>query len=233
VKAVIDIKALAHIARRFHPINEKFAFIGGAIIPLLLDEPLVTAIRHTKDIDIIIEIVSRLEFFRLEERLRSLGFKHDMSEGAPKCRWIVDGVIVDVMPVSGEAAEWRSKWFPEALAASEKVKLNEKVTANIITAPFFIATKLEAFFDRGNKDFYASVDLEDIITVLDGRSSILKEINNLPHPLHSYLSNQFAELIKDPDFIECLPGHLLPDTASQERLPFLLKLLHQLATIQE
>ena len=67
MKAVIDIKALAHIARRFHPINEKFAFIGGAIIPLLLDEPLVTPIRPTKDVDIIIGIVSRMDFFQLEK----------------------------------------------------------------------------------------------------------------------------------------------------------------------
>ncbi|MDP8214397.1 MAG: hypothetical protein RAO92_00655 [Candidatus Euphemobacter frigidus] len=229
----VDLRTLAHVARRFHPLNEKFAFIGGAIIPLLLDEPLVTAIRPTKDIDIIIEIVSRLDYFSFEERVRALGFKHDMSEGAPKCRWIVDGIVVDVMPVSGEAAEWRSKWFPEALATSVKVELNEEVTANVITAPLFIATKLDAFFDRGHKDYYASPDLEDIITVLDGRSSIFREINDLPLPLHSYLSNQFAELIKDPAFIECLPGHLLPDTANQERLPLLLELLYRLSAIQE
>ena len=231
MKVSIDIKALAHVARRLRPLDNKFAFIGGAIIPLLLDEPLVTAIRPTKDIDIIIEIVSLLDYFSFEERARALGFKHDMSEGAPKCRWLVDGIIVDVMPVSGEAAEWRSKWFPEALYASVKVKLNTEVTANVITAPFFLVTKLEAFFDRGNKDFYASADLEDIITVLDGRSSILREIDGLPRSLRFYLSKQFTALIKDPNFIECLPGHLLPDTASQERLPQLLNNLRHIAAI--
>ncbi|MEA1929158.1 MAG: nucleotidyl transferase AbiEii/AbiGii toxin family protein [Candidatus Auribacterota bacterium] len=231
MKVVIDIKALTHVALKLQPLDENFAFIGGAVIPLLLEEPLVTTIRPTKDIDIIIEVVSRLDFARLEERLRAIGFKHDMSEGAPKCRWIVDGIKVDVMPVSGEAAEWRSKWFPEALAAAEEIELDEKVIANVVTAPFFIATKLEAFFDRGNKDFYASADLEDIITILDGRSSILRKIYNLPRSLRSYLSEQFTELIRDPDFIECLPGHLLPDTASQERLPQLLDTLHHLAVI--
>ncbi len=231
MKVEIDLEALVHVARIFHTLNEKFAFIGGAIIPLLLDEPMVTAIRPTKDIDIIIEIVSRLDFFHLEKRMRAIGFQHDMSEGAPKCRWIVDSILVDVMPVSGEAAEWRSKWFPEALAAAVEVELSKGVMANIVTAPFFIATKLEAFFDRGNKDFYASADLEDIITVLDARSSILKEIDDLPDPLHSYIASQFTILINAPDFIECLPGHLLPDTASQERLPRLLDILHRLAAI--
>jgi len=67
VNAAIDLKALVHVARRLHPLNEKFAFIGGAIIPLLLDEPLVTPIRPTKDVDIIIGIVSRMDFFQLEK----------------------------------------------------------------------------------------------------------------------------------------------------------------------
>ncbi|MDP8248984.1 MAG: hypothetical protein P9M00_12650 [Candidatus Tritonobacter lacicola] len=230
---VVDIEALAHVARRLQPLNERFAFLGGAVLPLLIDEPLIEAIRPTIDVDVIIEVASRLDFARLEERLRAIGFKHDMTEGAPKCRWIVDGIAVDVMPAGGEAAECRSEWFPEALASAKPIKLSEGVVANVVTAPFFIAAKLEAFSDRGTKDFYASHDLEDIVTVLDGRSSVLEEIDNLPGSLRSYLSKRFTELIDDPDFIECLSGHLLPDSASQERLPQLLDALHHIAAPEE
>jgi hypothetical protein len=226
---MIDRKSLAHVARKLNPLKEKFAFTGGAIIPLLVDDPLIAGIRPTKDVDIIIEIFTRLEFFRLEEQLRGVGFRHDMSEGAPKCRWVVDGLLVDVMPVSGEAADPRSKWFPEALAAAGKIELVEGVTGYIITAPYFIATKLEAFFDRGNNDFYGSVDLEDIITVLDGRESIIKEIDDLPRSVRVHLSGKFSELIESRNFMESLPGHLLPDTASQERIPRLIGILRRLA----
>ena len=54
------------------------------------------------------------------------------------------------------------------------MKLENTISVRVITAPYFIATKLEAFFDRGRGDFLGSSDLEDIITVLDGRDDILE-----------------------------------------------------------
>jgi len=47
---MIDRKSLAHVARKLNPLKEKFAFTGGAIIPLLVDDPLIVGIRPTKDL---------------------------------------------------------------------------------------------------------------------------------------------------------------------------------------
>lgn len=44
----------------------------------------------------------------------------------------------------------------------------------------FIATKLEAFADRGGGDFLASHDLEDITTVTDGRPELTDEAAAAP-----------------------------------------------------
>lgn len=41
--------------------------------------------------------------------------------------------------------------------------------------PYFLATKIEAFKGRGRRDFWASHDLEDLIFVIDGRSTIVEE----------------------------------------------------------
>jgi len=41
----------------------------------------------------------------------------------------------------------------------------------------FLATKLEAFADRGRGDFLGH-DLEDVIAVIDGRPSIEKEVES-------------------------------------------------------
>ena len=46
----------------------------------------------------------------------------------------------------------------------------------IVTPPLFIATKLEAFHGRGANDIAASHDLEDIVTLVDGRPEIVPEI---------------------------------------------------------
>jgi len=42
----------------------------------------------------------------------------------------------------------------------------------VVTAPYFFATKIEAFKDRRRRDFWASHDLEDLIFLIDGRSIV-------------------------------------------------------------
>jgi hypothetical protein len=46
------------------------------------------------------------------------------------------------------------------------------VRVTLITAPAFLATKFEAYSDRGGDDMLASHDLEDIINILDGRPAV-------------------------------------------------------------
>lgn len=50
------------------------------------------------------------------------------------------------------------------------------------TAPVFLATKLEAFYGRGNGD-YAHHDMEDIVNLIDGRPSLGTEVNESPEAL--------------------------------------------------
>ena len=46
--------------------------------------------------------------------------------------------------------------------------------------------------------------------------------------LRKYLSDQFGALLSNHDFLEALPGHLLPDIASQQRAGLVLKRMKQL-----
>ena len=98
-----------------------------------------------------------------------------------------------------------------------------------MTENYFLATKIEAFYGRGKKDFLASHDMEDIITVIDGREKIIKEIYTAPSELREYLSAQFQNFLENDLFIESLSGHLLPDKASQARLPILMERIKKIA----
>jgi hypothetical protein len=42
----------------------------------------------------------------------------------------------------------------------------------VITAPFFLGTKMEAFRGRGRMDFQASHDLKDFVAVIEGRDTL-------------------------------------------------------------
>jgi hypothetical protein len=83
----------------------------------------------------------------------------------------------------------------------------------LVTAPYFLATKIEAFKGRGRGDYLTSHDLEDIIIVLDGRPEIVTEIKNSSADLIKFLSNSFQNFLTTEGFLEAIPGHLLLDPA--------------------
>ncbi len=101
----------------------------------------------------------------------------------------------------------------------------------IVTAPVFVATKLEAFHGRGNGDFLFSHDLEDLMAVVDGRESLLEECRQSPPELRNDLAEQFNNLLNTAAFIDALPAFLPPDQASQQRLPDLLKTLRAITAL--
>ena len=65
----------------------------------------------------------------------------------------------------------------------------------LITAPVFVATKFEAFHGRGGNDYLASHDLEDIITVIDGRPGLTQEIDQVDAELGRYLAAEINALL--------------------------------------
>jgi len=100
----------------------------------------------------------------------------------------------------------------------------------VIAAPYFLATKLAAFDDRGDEDFLLSRDMEDIVAVLDGRPEIVEEVIGAEKRLRVHLAKRFADLLKDYRFTDALPGYLPSDVASQRRL---FALLERIGAISE
>ena len=105
------------------------------------------------------------------------------------------------------------------------------MTIRLVAPAYFLATKIEAFQGRGGGDYMASHDLEDIITVLDGRPEIVSEISASSDDLKSFLSAAFRKYLSKDEFLEAIPGHLPPDRASQARLPHVMKRLEEIAAL--
>lgn len=66
------------------------------------------------------------------------------------------------------------------------------------------------------------------MTVIDGRSEIVQDVLQSPGELRKYLSDEFHSFLSNRDFLEALPGHLLPDAASQQRLGLVVDRMRQL-----
>ena len=207
------------VARRLQPLNVNFTFIGGAVLGLLVDDVRLSQVRATKDVDVVVAVVTYAEFAALEARLRAEGFKHDTSEGAPVWRWIVDGCLVDIMPRDTTAWGFSSKWFDEVLAFYQVTDLGDNISARVVSPAVFIATKLEAFKDRGCGDYMMSRDLGDIITLMDGRATIVEDITLALPTVRSFISDGFTFLLGQRDFQDYLPEHLPNLEGARQRLP--------------
>jgi predicted nucleotidyltransferase len=169
-----NLAMIHHVAMRLGDLVDSVVFLGGATMTLLISDTAAGDVRPTKDVDVIVEIATTAEYHRLAEQLRGRGFNEDTSEGAPLCRWLIDNIIVDVMPTDEATLGFSNRWYREAFAHAVHTVV-EGVTIRVVTAPFFLATKLEAFRTRGREDFMASHDLEDIIALVDGRSELVEE----------------------------------------------------------
>ncbi len=73
----------------------------------------------------------------------------------------------------------------------------------LITAALFLATKFEAFHGRGQNDYLASHDLEDLITVIDGRQELVDEVKNVDSELRRYIAIELKRLLGESDFFGC------------------------------
>ncbi len=225
-----NLGALRAVADRLDELGLSYAFVGGSIVNLLIDDPAFAPARPTDDVDVILEVVTSERYSSVEARLRALGFDHDMREGAPLCRWVLGNLTVDIMPTEGADLGLNTAWFKEALAtATEREFAHTRL--NLVSPAAFLATKYVAFVDRGAGDYYASHDLEDFTTVVDGRESIVADVDRAPPGLRQYLVTAVNELLAAPSFDEALSGHIPPDQASQQRLPKLRAKLREIARL--
>jgi hypothetical protein len=70
----------------------------------------------------------------------------------------------------------------------------------------------------------ASHDLEDIITLIDGREELVNEVKSSSVNLKRYLSETFTVLVNNPLFLSALPGHLnYSPSIAQERMSIVLE----------
>lgn len=159
-------------------LRENVVFVGGATVSLYADR-YIRSVRPTDDIDIVIEILSYKNYSTLDEQLRKIGFQNDIASGVI-CRYRIKGIIVDVMPLDEKVLGFSNKWYKEAYSNAIGYMITENEEVKIFTAPYFLATKIEAFKGRGNNDGRTSPDFEDIVFLLENRQAIWDELQIHP-----------------------------------------------------
>lgn len=208
----------------------EFAFLGGSVLSLLVTDPVADTVRVTKDVDVMMNIRTRSEYHRADRILEKLGFKHDTRDEAPICRWVYEDVTVDVLPIRADVLGWNSKWFEEALSESTAVDCSGD-TVRVISAPYFVALKLEAFEERGKKDFLSSTDFEDVICLFNGRETIVEEIAACVK-LREGLAERFAQYLDCRDLEDAVDGFVQTEVNPETRKKKILSRFHAIASMK-
>ena len=219
---------MAQVAEGLKELREKMVFIGGAVISLYTDDPAADEIRPTTDIDMTINLANYAEWAKMQERLAELNFYPD-PEGQSICSYKFEKIAIDIMPADDSSIGVSNKWYKPGFKYLQQIELPEGISINILPAPYFLATKLEAFKDRGGNDFYGSHYFEDIIYLLDNRTTIVEEILAADEDVRQYIKQELILIKNHPQAGEILAIHIHP-LVREDRLPIMMEKMNELTT---
>ena len=196
----------------------ELVFTGGATVGLWITDPAAPEPRPTEDVNVIVEVTSRGRFADFEQRLRERRFREDRESGVI-CRWrhADSDLVLDAMPMDASILGFANRWLDAAVPHAIQRELPSGASIAAVSPPFLVATKLEAFANRGRSDYIASRDFADIVSLLDGRAELVEEIAGAPEELRRYLSAELSRHRAHWRFLDGVYAGLPPDDASQAR----------------
>jgi len=204
---VINITTVAEVAKALKELKDQMVFVGGAVVSVYTDDPSANEIRPTGDVDLTINLLNFAEWAQMQERLAQLGFIPN-PEGHAICSYLYKGISVDIMPSEDGPIGPANKWYKLGFKNLWTTEVKEQ-SISIFSAPCFLATKFAAFGDRGG-DYRLSHDFEDIIYVLDNRTTIVEEIDKDHPEIKQFLKEEFAKVYNSPNFEEIITSHVHP-----------------------
>ncbi len=224
-----NLPRLMAVARALGPLRERVVFVGGAVVNLYSTTPATTPEpRITEDVDCIIEVAPRTAFYQLEDELRSLGFVNDVDSGVI-CRWLYQGLTVDVMPTDPAILGFGNPWYAEGFEQAQAYTLPDETTIRVLSPVYFLCTKLVALRDRGWADLRVSQDLEDIVHLVDNRAELAAELAQAACGVRAYVRQQLQNLLAHPLFAEAV-AWTVPYGADYTYQQILQQRLRELAT---
>lgn len=222
-----NLGLLMGMAQAMGPLCDQVVFVGGCATGLLIDNADLMDVRPTEDVDAIVEVASLAAYHRLAEQLMQRGFQQTMADNTPPFRWYWNRLQLDLVPLDEKVLGFANPWYRVGFENALSVELAGGLLLRHLSAPHFLATKFEAFKDRGQNDVYLSHDLEDIMTVMEGRAAVVQEMITVDRAIRQHVGQAVAALLDMPAFHNALPG-LLSDPEREQSVKTRLVQMTQL-----
>lgn len=219
-----NLGLLVGMAQALGPLCERVVFVGGCATGLLLPVPNLLDLRPTEDVDGIVEVATLAGYHALAKQLQQQGFRRTMEDNTPPFRWFWQRMQLDLVPLDEKVLGFANRWYRAGFDAAVQTEVAPGLVLRHLSAPYFLATKFEAFKDRGRNDVYTSHDLEDILTVVEGRAELEQELSTAPADVREHVMDCVDKLLANPDFNNALAGLL----SQPDREPLVRARLQQL-----
>lgn len=230
-RSITSIESVALVATALTNLRTEAVFVGAAILPLYVGPAVALQIRPTRDVDFAFNIGGVAAFQKREGELRDRGFEPDISDEPPlACRYRVQNIVVDMVSAqTSKAQTFTNEWYRFAFDDPMQATVHG-VEINIPSAPVYLATKLEAFFNRGIRDWHASTDLEDIVSLVEGRDELAAEIVDTHPKVRAFVAKSMASLLALPGFRDYLVGAVTQGPGHGVRADLVFRQLQAIAS---
>ncbi|MCA9490675.1 MAG: hypothetical protein KC621_12175 [Myxococcales bacterium] len=182
--------------------------VGGSVPALYHLERV--ALRETADVDLVVRATNESTYQRQVRRFLQQGV-HPDPQAEHRARFLLGEDALDIAstPYDGVGL---NRWYEGAIDAAVR---DLETGFRVVTPVWFLATKLEAWKDRGVQDPLLSTDLVDIVNVLVGLSGIWEELERDDESVRRFVRFELAVVARRPDALEIVQTCLRGDDASQ------------------
>ena len=136
-------------------------------------------------------------------------------------------LILDVIPTDTKVLGFSNIWYKDGFNNSVEKRI-EGQAINAFDLPYLLATKVEAFKGRGKGDFRSTHDIEDIVTLFDGRSSIVEDLKKAKSDVLDYLKAEFSNFIANDNFEQAIEAHISDRQNTLARKEIVLKRIREI-----
>lgn len=203
-----NLERLIYVARGLGTLVEHVFFVGGSVVELYVQDAGITPVRPTEDVDFVLELTKGRDMRDWELLLSQQGFRHDMTPGAPICRWLFGEAKVDIMSADAKSLGFTNRWYAPAMREPKLYQMDSNLAIKLFPLTYFIATKLEATFSRGWPDLRMSHDFEDIVYLWDGVEDIRTAWADAETELQNYMKSAMDKVKSNATFREAVEAHM-------------------------
>lgn len=120
-----------------------------------------------------------------------------------------------------------NRWYGEAIANAIIHQLDDHTKIKIFDSVHFIATKFEAYANRGDKDCRFDNDFADIVHLLGNRSEFKEELLVANEGVKAFVIAACRTLI-EKDIYDCILANA-PDIGGEEGVEFVYDLITEIS----